>query len=99
MGMHAISGVSTILDKVNNENSSQNFYSFLRRKPTIIEIRQTPYIRENLKLSMSPKKSSRSIKFRDDYSNKKNVKNDKLSDANIIKPSVNTNESLTKSRE
>jgi hypothetical protein len=92
MGMHAISGVSTILDKVNNENSSQNFYSFLRRKPTIIEIRQGSLNRDNLKKSLSPKKSSRSIKFRDDYCNKKNVSSSEQLDSNIIKPAVDINE-------
>lgn len=30
MGMHAISGVSTILEKTENTKSSNNFYNFLR---------------------------------------------------------------------
>jgi hypothetical protein len=50
---------------------------------------------------MSPKKSIRSIKFREDYSKNKNTTNEDLLNSNIIKPSVNLNskESLTKSRE
>jgi len=52
-------------------------------------------------LSLSPKKSLRSIKFRDDYNNKKIENKEEQTDSNIIKPSVktNTNETLTKSRE